>query len=48
MTAATILVAQDLSGRYQIEEALARREAGEPMAEIGRSYGVIHSTMSWL
>jgi DNA invertase Pin-like site-specific DNA recombinase len=34
--------------RYQIEEALARREAGEPMADIGRSYGVSHSTISRL
>ena len=34
--------------RYQIEEALARREAGEALAEIGRSYGVSHSTISSL
>jgi DNA invertase Pin-like site-specific DNA recombinase len=34
--------------RYQIEEALARREAGEALAEIGRSYGVSHSTISRL
>ena len=34
--------------RYQIEEALARKEAGEPMADIGRSYGVSHSTISRL
>jgi len=34
--------------RYQIEEALTRREAGEPMADIGRSYGVSHSTISRL
>lgn len=34
--------------RYQIEEALARREAGEPLADIGRSYGVSHSTISRL
>ena len=34
--------------RYQIEEALVRREAGEPMADIGRSYGVSHSTISRL
>ena len=34
--------------RYQIEEALVRREAGEPMADIGRSYGVSHSTISKL
>jgi DNA invertase Pin-like site-specific DNA recombinase len=34
--------------RYQIDEAIARREAGEPMADIGRSYGVSHSTISRL
>ena len=34
--------------RYQIEEALARRAAGEAMADIGRSYGVSHSTISRL
>lgn len=34
--------------RYQIEEALARREAGEPLTDIGRSYGVSHSTISRL
>jgi DNA invertase Pin-like site-specific DNA recombinase len=34
--------------RYQIEEALARKEAGEPLADIGRSYGVSHSTISRL
>jgi DNA invertase Pin-like site-specific DNA recombinase len=34
--------------RFQIEEALARREAGEAMADIGRSYGVSHSTISRL
>ena len=34
--------------RFQIEEALARREAGEPLSEIGRSYGVSHSTISRL
>jgi DNA invertase Pin-like site-specific DNA recombinase len=33
---------------YQIKEALARREAGEPLADIGRSYGVSHSTISRL
>jgi DNA invertase Pin-like site-specific DNA recombinase len=33
---------------FQIKEALARREAGEPMADIGRSYGVSHSTISRL
>jgi DNA invertase Pin-like site-specific DNA recombinase len=34
--------------RYQIEEALARREAGEPLTDIGQSYGVSHSTISRL
>jgi len=34
--------------RYQIDEAVARREAGEAMADIGRSYGVSHSTISRL
>jgi DNA invertase Pin-like site-specific DNA recombinase len=34
--------------RYQIAEALARRERGEPLTEIGRSYGVSHSTISRL
>src|SRR6516162_1614742 len=34
--------------RYQIEEALARREAGEAVADIGRPYGVSHSTISRL
>jgi DNA invertase Pin-like site-specific DNA recombinase len=33
---------------FQIKEALARREAGEPLADIGRSYGVSHSTISRL
>jgi DNA invertase Pin-like site-specific DNA recombinase len=33
---------------FQIREALARREAGEAMADIGRSYGVSHSTISRL
>jgi DNA invertase Pin-like site-specific DNA recombinase len=34
--------------RHQILEALARREAGEALAEIGRSYNVSHSTISRL
>jgi DNA invertase Pin-like site-specific DNA recombinase len=34
--------------RHQILEALARREAGETLAEIGRSYNVSHSTISRL
>jgi DNA invertase Pin-like site-specific DNA recombinase len=34
--------------RYQIGEALARREAGEALTDIGRSYGVSHSTISRL
>jgi DNA invertase Pin-like site-specific DNA recombinase len=33
---------------FQIREALARREAGEPLSDIGRSYGVSHSTISRL
>jgi len=33
---------------FQITEALRRREAGEPLADIGRSYGVSHSTISRL
>ena len=33
---------------FQIKEAVARKEAGEPMADIGRSYGVSHSTISRL
>jgi DNA invertase Pin-like site-specific DNA recombinase len=34
--------------RYQIEEAVARRQAGETLSDIGRSYGVSHSTISRL
>ena len=33
---------------FQIAEALARRAAGEPLTDIGRSYGVSHSTISRL
>lgn len=33
---------------HQIREALARREAGEPLTEIARSYNVSHSTISRL
>jgi DNA invertase Pin-like site-specific DNA recombinase len=33
---------------HQRAEALARREAGEPLTEIGRSYNVSHSTISRL
>jgi DNA invertase Pin-like site-specific DNA recombinase len=33
---------------HQIQEALARREAGEAVTEIGRSYNVSHSTISRL
>ncbi len=33
---------------HQIQEALARREAGEALVEIGRSYNVSHSTISRL
>src|SRR6266702_7240678 len=34
--------------RHQIAEALARREAGEALTDIGRSYNVSHSTISRL
>ena len=34
--------------RHQMLEALARREAGEALAEIGRSYNVSRSTISRL
>jgi DNA invertase Pin-like site-specific DNA recombinase len=33
---------------YQIKEALARRANGESLVDIGRSYGVSHSTISRL
>jgi len=33
---------------HQYKEALSRREAGEMLAEIGRSYNVSHSTISRL
>ena len=33
---------------HQQREAVARREAGEPLAEIARSYAVHHSTISRL
>jgi DNA invertase Pin-like site-specific DNA recombinase len=33
---------------HQQREALARRQAGETLAEIGRSYNVSHSTISRL
>jgi len=33
---------------YQIREALARRANGESLVDIGRSYGVSHSTISRL
>lgn len=33
---------------HQIAEALRRREAGEALTEIGRSYNVSHSTISRL
>jgi len=33
---------------HQIKEALQRRDAGEPMREIARSYNVSHSTISRL
>jgi DNA invertase Pin-like site-specific DNA recombinase len=34
--------------QFQVSEALARRADGEPLADIGRSYGVSHSTISRL
>jgi DNA invertase Pin-like site-specific DNA recombinase len=34
--------------KHQIQEALARREAGERLIDIGRSYNVSHSTISRL
>ena len=34
--------------QFQITEALARRAEGEPLADIGRSYGLSHSTISRL
>jgi DNA invertase Pin-like site-specific DNA recombinase len=33
---------------HQVKEALCRRDAGEPMREIARSYNVSHSTISRL
>jgi DNA invertase Pin-like site-specific DNA recombinase len=33
---------------FQMKEALARREGGETLSDIGRSYGVSHSTISRL
>ncbi len=33
---------------HQRREALARRDAGEPLADIGRTYAVSHSTISRL
>jgi DNA invertase Pin-like site-specific DNA recombinase len=33
---------------FQAQEAIARRQAGEPLSDIGRSYGVSHSTISRL
>ena len=33
---------------HQIKEALRRRDAGEPMREIARTYNVSHSTISRL
>jgi DNA invertase Pin-like site-specific DNA recombinase len=34
--------------QFQVAEALTRRGNGEPLADIGRSYGVSHSTISRL
>jgi DNA invertase Pin-like site-specific DNA recombinase len=33
---------------HQIREALGRRESGQPLVEIARSYNVSHSTISRL
>jgi hypothetical protein len=33
---------------HQVQEALSRRDAGEPMRDIARSYDVSHSTISRL
>jgi helix-turn-helix protein len=33
---------------HQIAEAMRRRDAGEALADIGRSYNVSHSTISRL
>jgi DNA invertase Pin-like site-specific DNA recombinase len=33
---------------FQVKEALARKASGEPLSDIGRSYGVSHSTISRL
>jgi DNA invertase Pin-like site-specific DNA recombinase len=33
---------------FQIQEAIRRRDAGEALTDIGRSYGVSHSTISRL
>jgi DNA invertase Pin-like site-specific DNA recombinase len=33
---------------HQVREALVRRESGEPLVDIGRSYNVSHSTISRL
>jgi DNA invertase Pin-like site-specific DNA recombinase len=34
--------------QFQREEAIARREAGEALSDIGRTFGVSHSTISRL
>jgi hypothetical protein len=33
---------------HQVKEALCRRDAGEPMRDIGHTYNVSHSTISML
>jgi DNA invertase Pin-like site-specific DNA recombinase len=33
---------------HQRQQAVARRDAGEFLVDIGRSYNVSHSTISWL
>jgi DNA invertase Pin-like site-specific DNA recombinase len=34
--------------RHQMKEAIKRRDAGEPMRDIGKSFNVSHSTISRL
>ena len=33
---------------HQMKEILARKQTGEALADIGRSYNISHSTISWL
>ena len=39
---------QQLLTPHQVKEALRRRDAGEPMRDIARTYNVSHSTISRL